>query len=163
MIRSLLTPENYVVVVEHDLSILDYLSDFICCLYGAPGAYGVVTMPFSVREGINIFLGGFIPTENMRFRDEELTFKVVETDEERKIAADKSSIKPSYFTYPTMNKKLENFTLNVQEGKFSGSEIVVMLGQNGTGKTTLIKMLAGIIKPDDEDLELPRLNISYKP
>jgi ATP-binding cassette subfamily E protein 1 len=84
MIRSLLTPENYVVVVEHDLSILDYLSDFICCLYGAPGAYGVVTMPFSVREGINIFLGGFIPTENMRFRDEELTFKVVETDEEKK-------------------------------------------------------------------------------
>ena len=38
-------------VVEHDLSVLDYLSDFICVLYGTPGAYGVVTMPFSVREG----------------------------------------------------------------------------------------------------------------
>ena len=38
------------VVVEHDLAVLDYLSDFICCLYGKPGAYGVVTMPFSVRE-----------------------------------------------------------------------------------------------------------------
>ena len=80
MIRSLLKPDNYVIAVEHDLSILDYLSDFICLLYGDPGAYGVVTMPFSVREGINIFLGGFIPTENMRFRDEELTFKVVEND-----------------------------------------------------------------------------------
>jgi len=45
--------------VEHDLSVLDYLSDFICCLYGVPGCYGVVTMPFSVREGINIFLDGF--------------------------------------------------------------------------------------------------------
>lgn len=33
------------------MSVLDYLSDFICCLYGVPGAYGVVTMPFSVREG----------------------------------------------------------------------------------------------------------------
>jgi len=42
---------RYVIVVEHDLSVLDYLSDFICCLYGVPGAYGVVTMPFSVREG----------------------------------------------------------------------------------------------------------------
>lgn len=42
---------RYVVVVEHDLSVLDYLSDFICCLYGVPGAYGVVTMPFSVKEG----------------------------------------------------------------------------------------------------------------
>ena len=38
-------------MVEHDLSVLDYLSDYICCLYGVPGAYGVVTMPFSVREG----------------------------------------------------------------------------------------------------------------
>jgi len=49
--------QNYVIVVEHDLSVLDYLSDFICVLYGVPGAYGVVTMPFSVREGINIFFG----------------------------------------------------------------------------------------------------------
>ncbi len=67
---------SYVIVVEHDLSVLDYLSDFICCLYGKPGAYGVVTLPFSVREGINIFLAGFVPTENLRFRDESLTFKV---------------------------------------------------------------------------------------
>jgi len=62
--------------VEHDLSILDYLSDYICCLYGTPGAYGVVTLPSSVREGINIFLNGFIPSENMRFREEKLTFRV---------------------------------------------------------------------------------------
>lgn len=62
--------------MEHDLSILDYLSDYICCLYGSPGAYGVVTLPFSVREGINVFLNGFIPTENMRFREEKLTFRV---------------------------------------------------------------------------------------
>ena len=66
----------YLIVVEHDLSILDYLSDFVCCLYGKPGVYGVVTMPFGVREGINIFLRGFIPTEQMRFRDWELNFKV---------------------------------------------------------------------------------------
>ena len=55
MIRKMLAPQKYVIVVEHDLSVLDYLSDYICCLYGTPGAYGVVTMPFSVREGINIF------------------------------------------------------------------------------------------------------------
>jgi ATP-binding cassette subfamily E protein 1 len=52
--------QRYVIVVEHDLSVLDYLSDFICCLYGKPGAYGVVTLPFSVREGINIFLAGMV-------------------------------------------------------------------------------------------------------
>ena len=37
MIRSLLALDKYVIVVEHDLSVLDYLSDFICCLYGKPG------------------------------------------------------------------------------------------------------------------------------
>lgn len=50
-IRNLIHPEKFIIVVEHDLSVLDYLSDFVCCLYGVPGAYGVVTMPFSVRYG----------------------------------------------------------------------------------------------------------------
>lgn len=75
-IRSILRPDNYVIAVEHDLSILDYLSDFVCCLYGDPGAFGVVTLPAGVRDGINHFLEGYIPTENMRFRDDELTFRV---------------------------------------------------------------------------------------
>jgi ATP-binding cassette subfamily E protein 1 len=82
VIREVSKHDNYIIVVEHDLATLDYLSDFVCCLYGEPTAYGVVTMPFGVREGINIFLAGFVPTENMRFRDEELTFKIVENVEE---------------------------------------------------------------------------------
>jgi len=61
---------------------LDYLSDYICCLYGVPSAYGVVTMPMSVRQGINVFLAGWIPSENMRFREVELTFDVSEKKEE---------------------------------------------------------------------------------
>ena len=56
VIRQLLTRDNYVVAVEHDLSVLDYLSDFVCCLYGKPSMYGVVTMPYSVREGQHIGL-----------------------------------------------------------------------------------------------------------
>lgn len=51
VIRSMLSPDCYVVAVEHDLSVLDYLSDFVCVLYGKPSMYGVVTMPYSVREG----------------------------------------------------------------------------------------------------------------
>ncbi len=69
LIRSIQTHDNYIILVEHDLSILDYTSDFICCLYGEPAAYGVVTAPYGVREGINVFLDGYVPTENMRFRD----------------------------------------------------------------------------------------------
>lgn len=102
-IRSLLGPDKYIIVVEHDLAVLDYLSDFICCLYGVPGAYGVVTMPSSVREGINIFLDGFIPTENLRFRDESLVFKVSETASEEEVK------RMTSYTYPGMSKTLSTF------------------------------------------------------
>ncbi|XP_063707649.1 protein Pixie [Culicoides brevitarsis] len=156
-IRSLIHPDKFIIVVEHDLSVLDYLSDFICCLYGVPGCYGVVTMPFSVREGINIFLDGYIPTENMRFRTESLTFKVSESASEEEIK------RTAHYTYPNMTKRLGTFKLTVNEGSFSDSEILVLLGENGTGKTTFIRMLAGNIAPDESSEELPRLHISYKP
>ena len=74
MIRSLLTEDNYVIAVEHDISILDYLSDSICVMYGKPGAYGVVTIPYTVNKGINNFLKGYIPDEEYRFRENEVTF-----------------------------------------------------------------------------------------
>jgi ATP-binding cassette subfamily E protein 1 len=77
VIRKLLTDNTYVICVEHDLSILDYVSDSICVFYGEPKAYGVVTTSFSVREGINIFLAGFVPNENIKFRDYGLTFQVI--------------------------------------------------------------------------------------
>ncbi|VAH90989.1 unnamed protein product [Triticum turgidum subsp. durum] len=161
VIRSLLRSNSYVIVVEHDLSVLDYLSDFICCLYGKPGAYGVVTLPFSVREGINIFLAGFVPTENLRFRDESLTFKIAETQESAEEVATYQRYK-----YPTMSKTQGNFKLSVVEGEFTDSQIVVMLGENGTGKTTFIRMLAGLLKPDTmegTEVEIPEFNVSYKP
>lgn len=156
IIRKLIRQDRYIIVVEHDLSVLDYLSDFICCLYGSPGHYGVVTMPFSVREGINIFLDGFVPTENLRFRETVLTFKVAEKSEDEEI-------KRLYnYTYPTMVKTLGDFELKVHGGHFTDSEIIVLLGENGTGKTTLIRMLAGNLEADG-GAEVPKLNISYKP
>lgn len=156
VIRSLLRSDNYVIVVEHDLSILDYLSDFVCCLYGKPQAYGVVTMPFGVREGINIFLDGFIPTENLKFREESLSFRLAEVVEE----ADFESF--LQYEYPSMKKTLGGFTLNVDAGGFRDSEIIVMLGQNGCGKTTFIRLLAGVLK-NESDTDVPELNVSYKP
>ncbi len=156
VIRSLLNPTSYVIAVEHDLSILDYLSDYVCVLYGMPSAYGVVTLPYSVREGINVFLDGVIPTENLRFRDESLTFKMVENVDSR------MNDKNRQYEYPAMNKTQGDFKLEVCAGGFTDSEIVVMLGQNGTGKTTFIRMLAGLLPPDGE-AEIPQLNVSYKP
>nr|CAB3479958.1 unnamed protein product [Digitaria exilis] len=134
VIKSLLTTNSYVIVVEHDLSVLDYMSDYVCGLYGKPGAYGVVTLPFSVREGVNIFLAGFIPTENLRFRDESLTFKIADAQEDAEIKTYQQ------YKYPTMSKTI--------------------------GKTTFIRMLAGVEKPDTVDgldIEVPEFYVSYKP
>jgi len=156
-IRNLINPDKFIIVVEHDLSVLDYLSDFVCCLYGVPGAYGVVTMPFSVREGINIFLDGFVPTENLRFREDALVFKVSENASEEDIK------RMTRYDYPKMSKTLGSFKINVAAGQFSDSEILVLLGENGTGKTTFIRMMAGKLPPDDGSGEVPSLNISYKP
>lgn len=156
IIRSLLTPEVYVICVEHDLSVLDYLSDFVCILYGAPSVYGVVTLPSSVREGINIFLDGHIPTENMRFRTESLQFKLAD-------AADGLILdRTNALSYPAMAKTQGDFHLSIEGGDFTDSEILVMMGENGTGKTTFCKLLAGAIAPDN-GLEIPKLNISMKP
>jgi len=178
VIRDVLDDEagssKYVICVEHDLAVLDYLSDFICCLYGVPGAYGVVTMPSSVREGINIFLAGFIPTENLRFRDEALTFKVATSVDDRGDAASEGvAASRTAHTWPDMtttlvSKKGSNFVLHVEAGSCSSSEIIVLLGENGTGKTTFVKMLAGKLAadiPEGED-EAPAVDgfaVSFKP
>ncbi|SCV04273.1 LAMI_0H14796g1_1 [Lachancea mirantina] len=156
VIRSLLDPTTYVICVEHDLSVLDYLSDFICILYGVPSVYGVVTLPSSVREGINIFLDGHIPSENMRFRTEALQFRMVDAQDPIEIDATRG------YAYPSMRRTQGDFRLSVEEGEFSDSEILVMMGENGTGKTTLIKLLAGAIAADDGQ-KVPKLNVSMKP
>lgn len=162
LIRGLVSEKNYVIVVEHDLSVLDYLSDFVCLLYGVPSAYGVVTLPHGVREGINIFLDGRIPSENMRFRDESLTFKMAETA----IDSLQSSDVNRRYQYPEMTKTFgeqgSGFRLDISPGAFTDSEIIVMLGENGMGKTTFIRMLAGAFAADD-GVKTPELNVSYKP
>lgn len=113
MIRSVITAEIYVIVVEHDLSILDYLSDFICCLYGQPGAYGVVTMPMSVRKGINVFLEGFVPQENMKFREFALTFRVTENDNENAAFGNSEGADKTAYEYPSLKKTLGGFSIEV--------------------------------------------------
>lgn len=156
LIRSMLSSTTYVICVEHDLSVLDYLSDYVCILYGSPSIYGVVTLPSSVREGINIFLDGFLPTENMRFRDESLQFRL--TDAADGLLLDHSAA----LEYPTLQKTQGDFKLKIEKGSFTNSEILVMFGENGTGKTTFCKILAGALAADN-GTEVPKLNISMKP
>lgn len=109
----------------------------------------------NTRAGINIFLDGFIPTENLRFREDSLSFKMMETAEE--LIVDKTR----HYSYPAMTKTLGNFKLTVQSGSFTDSEIIVMLGENGTGKTTFVRLLAG--DTPDEETDKQTLAVSLKP
>ncbi|KAK9364941.1 P-loop containing nucleoside triphosphate hydrolase protein [Lipomyces kononenkoae] len=156
VIRGLLRHDCYVIVVEHDLSVLDYLSDFVCILYGVPAVYGVVSLPSSVREGINIFLDGHIPTENLRFREESLQFRLADASDI--IPLDKSRS----FKYPSMQKTMGDFRLRIEAGEFTDSEIIVMMGENGTGKTTFCRLLAGSLLPDNGK-KVGEMSVSMKP
>ncbi len=161
-IRHLSDLGKTVVVVEHDLSILDYVSDLVCMFYGEPGVYGIVSHPHSTRVGINIFLDGFIPSENMRFRDTSISFKGMTSEDEEFVGAE------TLLEYGDMRKRFEDFELTVKGGRVARGQIVGILGPNGIGKTTFVKMLAGIIEPDEG--EVPKqtvsgteLRVSYKP
>lgn len=155
-IRELCGENNYAIVVEHDLAILDLMSDFGCVLYGQPGAYGVITTPYSIKSAINIFLDGHIPTENMRFRTSELKFGISERPHG---AADG---KRTQYSYGPVTKTYEGFKLSVEGGCYNDSEIIVFLGENGMGKSTLVGLIAGLIE-SDSGTRLSELSCSVKP
>ncbi|MFX0119764.1 MAG: ribosome biogenesis/translation initiation ATPase RLI [Candidatus Hodarchaeota archaeon] len=141
-IRSLIKHERTVVVVEHDLAVLDYLSDYVTTFYGTPASYGIISQPYTEKEGINVFLDGFIPSENMRFRDYSIIIQ-------KSSVREKSIVSDSLLSYQDLSKVFEksNFSLDVRKGTIHQNEIIGILGPNGIGKTTFIKMLAGLESP----------------
>ncbi|MEM1584124.1 MAG: ribosome biogenesis/translation initiation ATPase RLI [Nitrososphaerota archaeon] len=156
LIRDSCSENSRILVVDHDLAVLDYLADKIFVLYGKPSVYGVVSGPFSAREGINIFLQGYIPSENVKFRQDKIIFQVRPPSSE--LEAEGSE--PLY--WPSMSKTYGDFKLEVREGKVYRGEVVGIVGANGIGKTTFIELLAGL-EESDEGFKLSYKSISYKP
>ncbi|MDG6250733.1 ribosome biogenesis/translation initiation ATPase RLI, partial [Methanocalculus sp.] len=64
-----------IMIVEHDLAILDLLADTVHVGYGKPAVFGVITRPKGVRVGINQYLEGFLHEENVRFRKNQVVFE----------------------------------------------------------------------------------------
>jgi len=153
LIREL-AKDAAVMVVEHDLALLDFLADRIHILYGAPGAYGIVSKPYGTRIGINTFLEGYVKEDNVRFRPEKLEFRVSK--------GDVGTGNEVYFTWEGLKKKFEGFKINVGDGKIFNGEILGIFGSNALGKTTFAKMLSGEIKADSGKVS-KELVISYKP
>ncbi len=156
VIRSLAGDGKYVIVVEHDLAVLDYISDQVCIFYGKPGAYGIVSRVHGVRVGINIYLDGYLPDENVMFRREPVRFDVAPSQIEWRPES-------VLLKWGGMVKRLGDFTLKVDSGEIHVGEVVGILGPNGIGKTTFVKLIGGIIEPDEGFAPAYGLKISYKP
>jgi ATP-binding cassette subfamily E protein 1 len=155
-IRGLTDDGKAVIVAEHDLAILDYLSDFVCVLYGEPSVYGVISNPHGVRVGINQYLDGYLPDQNIRFRETTIKFHV-----KPPISTWKSS--DTLLSWGDMSKSFDDFTLKVEPGEVKMGEVIGIVGPNGIGKTTFIKLLAGIEKPDNGKQDYFNLKVGYKP
>jgi len=156
VIQNLAKIGKSVMVVEHDLTLLDFLSDYIELLYGEPSAYGIVSSVLSTKVGINVFLDGYLPTENVRFRDKKFSFDVSSSSTD--IFQEGSDV----VTYPKLEKKFDSFSLTIEPGRVRKGEVLGIMGANALGKTTMMKMIAGVIKPDSGKID-KKIKIAYKP
>jgi ATP-binding cassette subfamily E protein 1 len=153
LIRDLAV-EKPIVIVEHDLAILDMLADTVHVGYGRPSVFGVITRPKGVRIGINQYLDGFLHEENVRFREYAVVFD--------KRAHSAEAMRNVLFTFPPMTKTYPAFSLGVHGGEVRRGEVLGVVGANGIGKSTFAKLLAGVEDPDEGPNDL-KVKVSFKP
>jgi len=146
--------EASALVVEHDLATLDLLTDSIHVVYGEPGSFGVVSQQLSPRAGINQFLDGHLSEENVRIRRRSIEFPS---------AADRGvQHRTVALEYPALTKTFDAFSLSVDAGRVYAGEAVGVVGENALGKTTFVKLLAGVLESDDGAVS-DDVTVSYKP
>ena len=155
VIQKLAEKGKSVILVEHDITFHDYLSDYIHIIYGEAGAYGVVSSSLPSRTGINVLIDGYLPNENIQFRDSKIKFNLYSPEE----LENQTSI---ILKYNSFSKTFDNFKLNVHEGEIKSGQILGVIGGNSLGKTTFMKILAGFEKSDTNNINSP-VKISYKP
>mgnify|MGYP001260237012 FL=1 len=154
VVRELAEKGKRVLVVEHDLAILDVLCDLIHVIYGERSAYGIFTPPRSTRTAINAYLDGFLPEENVRIRDKPIQFLRGRNRGEE--------VGTPILKWGDIEKTLGEFSLTTGKGEVKSAEVVGVVGPNATGKTTLVKIIAGEIDPDEGWCTMDA-KVSYKP
>jgi ATP-binding cassette subfamily E protein 1 len=148
-----LSEKKKVLVIEHDLAILDFLCDNVHLVYGDEGAYGVVTHPRGVRHAINTYLSGYLKEENIRF-GEKIEFFSHPPKKRQQMSI--------LISYDNLTKSFKDFSLEIEKGMIRQGEIIGIVGPNAIGKTTFVKMLAGVIEPSSGKVEHD-IKVSYKP
>ena len=153
-IRSLANENTAVVVIEHDMVVLDYMADLIHVMYGEPGAYGIVSQAKPARNAINAYLSGYLKEENMKFRNHEIKFSVRPPERLLK--------REPIVSWKAIEKKLGDFKLTADSGHIPKKHVIGILGPNGIGKTTFVKLIAGVEKTDKGEISC-NVSVSYKP
>lgn len=159
-IREMATDDVAVMVIEHDLIILDYLTDNIHLLYGKESAYGVVSGLKATKNGINTYLSGFLREENIRFRDREINFEAHPSHDAI------SQLK--LVSWPKFEKKLGDFSFIANQGDVFRHDTIGILGENGIGKTSFVKELVKASNGETDfkleiDEKRSELKVAYKP
>lgn len=154
IIQELVQEGKRIIVIEHDLAILDVLCDLVHVVYGQRAAYGIFTPPRTTRTAINAYLEGFLTEENVRIRDKPITFLRGRVRGEE--------VGDTILKWGGMTKKMGDFTLKTGEGGVRSAEVVGVVGPNATGKTTMVRMIAGEIEPDQGWCTMDA-KVSYKP
>ncbi len=149
-----LAEDRRVIVIEHDLAVLDVLADLVHIVYGTKGAFGIFTPARATRTAINAYLDGFLPEQNVRIRQKPITFL---GHRDRKVETGAQVVE-----WGELEKKLGDFSLKAGKGAVHRAEVVGVVGPNGTGKSTMIKILAGEHEYDAGWVS-GDAKISYKP
>jgi ATP-binding cassette, sub-family E, member 1 len=140
LIKNLSSFDKYVLVVEHDLSMLDYMADNVVVLYGKPGVYGIVSDSMSLSSGLNDYLDGFLPSQNTRIRNEP--FNLMAFDKIQSSELDTTTSKNA-LEYDSNIIVYDKFELTIPQGKIKlDGSINIILGENGTGKTTFMNYIS---------------------
>lgn len=132
--------------IKGDMPFVPPVSRFFAGLH-------VSSVPITVKEGRKL-LRSYLKENQTAGGNQSACHKSVRPGDlmERQSAV---SMKNLWFAYPGGREVLKGVSLDLKEGEF-----VAVLGENGAGKSTMLKQIIGMLKPDRGRVEVLGKDIS---